>query len=71
MKAKQFQQTAQQAKLTILKGRWSRVDSWGHMTGAFVELKAQNGFWAQHKVSTGTVFVVTTGPNKGIWAEVM
>lgn len=70
MNAKGFEKATQTAKLTLLNGRWSRVDAHGFMTGAFVALKAQNGFWAQHKVSKGTVFVVTTGPNKGLWTEV-
>ena len=70
MKAKQFEKCVEQAKLTALPGRWGRVDSWGHITGSFVDLKAQNGFFAQHKMSHARVFIVTTGPHKGIWQQI-
>jgi hypothetical protein len=52
---------------TKLPGKWQHCDPGGHGVGELVELVGQNGFWAQHKVSHGPVFVVTTGQQKGMW----
>lgn len=40
------------------------------VTGESVELGAQNGYWAQHRLMGWRVFVVCTGAHKGAWAQV-
>lgn len=70
MKAKQFEQARSEAKLTNLPGQWFRCDAVGHPVGLPVELKVANGFWGIHKHLTVRVFVITTGPNKGVWRTI-
>lgn len=40
------------------------------VTGEAIELGGQNGYFAQHKVTGWRVFVVCTGANAGVWAQV-
>lgn len=54
---------------TTLRGLWCRVTNAGQLTTEYKRLELQNGFFAAHK-DAGTVFVVTTGADKGFWSKV-
>lgn len=52
-----------------LPGKWVKVDGFNIDWRNAVELIGQNGFFAAHKLHKCTVFVVETGPKKGIWTR--
>ena len=73
-KAKHYTTTPKQpkqnlGKYTELKGRFFRKEWVYQIETNGEELGGQNGYWATTK-DYATVFVITTGPKKGMWQRV-